>query len=254
MAEVIKSIQKQCPFFKAHLDEDILFIDFHKPESLNSFSIIESKALKNLSKIKASAIVFFSSHPRYFCSGGDLKYYATHSKSQGLKTNQEISKNLEAFAKLPFYKIAVVNGDCLGGGLEFLSYFDKILATPSARFALWQARIGLSFGWGAGQALARRIGINKLKQLSLSSDCIDAYQAENIDLVDQVIFAPHALDFAKDYAKKFLKQNPNSRREYLKFFQENQNNYKKTKEKQLFSKLWFNPFHKNLLEKFLSKN
>ena len=105
-----------------------------------------------------------------FCSGGQLKDYANlDSSEQGIAVNNEIRAILHELSQMPVAKTALVDGHCFGGGIELLSCFDYVVATPKSLFALWQKRIGLSFGWGGKRRLESRVGSETLKKWFLSS-------------------------------------------------------------------------------------
>ena len=83
--------------------------------------------------------------------------------------------------------IAVVDGYCLGGGLEFALACDFILAGSKAVFGLPEVGLGLIPGFGGTQRLALKVGPSKAKQLIFTGLKINAVEAERIGLVDQLI-------------------------------------------------------------------
>ena len=63
-------------------------------------------------------------------------------------------------------------------------------------------RVGLLPGWGLSQRLARQIGIQRAKEISLSGNFVDADRALEIGLVNRVFepedLMPQALALARD--------------------------------------------------------
>ena len=108
-------------------------------------------------------------------------------KEPGLKANQEITKHLDGFGAWPVVKLAVVEGDVLGGGIEWLARFDFRWSTPSALFAFWQRRIGLSTGWGGGAAWAKIIGEERVRRLLLEGQLLSATAALRFGIVDRIV-------------------------------------------------------------------
>lgn len=226
-------------------DGEILRLTLSQPEKSNSFGVMEAAALVSaLRKHKtANAVVFTSRGSRFFCAGGDMQHYASlKSKGQGLLANRKISQALAQLAKFPAPTLAIVNGDCLGGGLEVMGAFDEIWAQPEIRFGFWQRRIGLSFGWGGFSFLSRRLSASSLRRLSLEAANISSLQAREIGLVDRVISRAYVDEALVAWLK--LRQNlPLAPVGILKSL-----NLKN--EAQLFSRLWYSKEHRHALEIF----
>jgi enoyl-CoA hydratase/carnithine racemase len=104
-----------------------------------------------------------------------------------LKVNREIASILNAFAAWPVPKLALIDGDVLGGGMEWLARFDFRWASPNAYFVFWQKRIGLSTGWGGGRAWSAKIGEDRIRRLLIESQTLSAGLALREGLVDRVV-------------------------------------------------------------------
>ncbi|MBK9597226.1 MAG: enoyl-CoA hydratase/isomerase family protein [Flavobacteriales bacterium] len=83
--------------------------------------------------------------------------------------------------------MAVLNGLTLGGGLELALCADLILALPGAKLAFPETGIGIYPGLGGTQRSVARVGKGMAKYLIHTGRMLDAAQAEEIGLVDQVI-------------------------------------------------------------------
>jgi enoyl-CoA hydratase/carnithine racemase len=177
--------------FKATEHENFLKVDFFVPRTANALSLEAARELralqKQFSKIKKPVIVS-SVHPRVFCSGGNLTdYKKLKGKAPGLKVNREIASILNAFAAWPVPKLALIDGDVLGGGMEWLARFDFRWASPNAYFVFWQKRIGLSPGWGGGRAWAAKIGEDNVRRLLLEGQILSAGKAVRESLIDRIV-------------------------------------------------------------------
>jgi enoyl-CoA hydratase/carnithine racemase len=168
-----------------------LRLEFLSPDSANAMSLAAARelgAIVRKYKTWNKPVVVLSGHPKVFCSGGNITdYKKLKSKAEGLKVNREIEKHLSAFAKWPVVKLAVVEGDVLGGGMEWLGCFDFRWSTSSALLAFWQRRIGLSTGWGGGARWARLLGEGVVLRLLLEGSLITAPKALRLGLVDRII-------------------------------------------------------------------
>jgi enoyl-CoA hydratase/carnithine racemase len=220
--------------------DDILFLNLNDPESRNALSFRAARELLNhIGKKNFSALVF-SSTGRVFCSGGKLSVYASMATAdEGRKINDEIRSILEALTSLDVPTLAAVGGDAFGGGVELLGCFDFVVAAPHALFGLWQRKIGLSFGWGGGARIEKRIGAAHLKSLALSTAAISAHEAARIGLVDFVVQESELLSKAEGLARALLAL-PSEPVAGLKAFEA-------SREVESFQSLWWNPSHKAVL-------
>ncbi len=215
----------------------VLHFKFSNPERGSSFGIEDARfLLKSIHQKNYSGLLLSGEiGQKTFCAGGDLKAYSSlKTKSQGLLLNAEIAKILKQLKNLNKPKVCVITGDCFGGGIELISCFDQIYSVPHAFFGLWQRRVGLSPGWGGGQRLTERLTNVKTIELLSSARTFDAYEAQHIGLVDQIL--PE--NVISDRACSWLEQHPTTAR--LNTIDQ---------EKNLFKKLWFNPEHKKKLFK-----
>jgi len=89
--------------------------------------------------------------------------------------------------------IAVVEGAARGAGVGLAAACDRVIATPSARFALSELLFGLvpSAIW---PLLAERVSAAKLRWWALTGATLDAEAARAIGLVDEVTEAPVDLE------------------------------------------------------------
>jgi len=117
----------------------------------------------------------------------------------------ELWKRVDCFAK-PV--IAAINGHTLGGGLELAlcCHFRLMADNPKAKIGLTELNLGIIPGWGGTQRLSAVVGKAKALDMILFSKRLNAREALEIGLVNQV-FAPEklmyeALSFAETLAKR----------------------------------------------------
>jgi enoyl-CoA hydratase len=104
--------------------------------------------------------------------------------------------------------IAMINGFCLGGGLEVAMCCDIRVASANARFGHTEVNVGLFPGGGGTQRLARLVGWGKAKEMIYTGRIIDAAEAERIGLVDKVV-PPESLETeVKQLAETIASKSP----------------------------------------------
>jgi 3-hydroxyacyl-CoA dehydrogenase/enoyl-CoA hydratase/carnithine racemase len=105
------------------------------------------------------------------------------------------------FARLSatFPTAAVIDGVCLGGGLELALGCDLRVATSEAHTQLGfpEVKLGLLPGWGGTVRLPRLIGPGPAVELAASGESIDAAAALRLGLVDAVVPAAQAVESAR---------------------------------------------------------
>lgn len=231
---------------KFHVQNQILFVDFFRPQAGNSFGEQDGDALKRiLSKMRDDirGLLWTSPHPALFCSGGDLKNHNhLNTKKDGLKQAEKISRVLSTLAEWPVPKAVFVQGDCYGGGLELLSCFDFRVAAPHVLFGFWQRRIGLSFGWGGFERWSSRISADTLKQLTQSARVFGAAEARRFGVINEIGTVQSTLRWLEETQL----WSPESG--------EAVSSLEKSNEKSLFRGLWWTEAHRSAIRKFSKKS
>lgn len=217
--------------------DKILILDYFSPKSANSLSV---EALEEiifvLKSLKPKALLFTSSHPRVYCSGGDLKRYASMKEEESRNYNQKIRHLLNEFCELPIYTVAHISGDCFGGGIEFLSCFDLISSKPYCLFGFWQKKQALSFGWGGFKRLSRRLSEKQLICLLQNAEVLQTSKALKLGLIDLI---SDNQDLVLQNIEKVISNE--SYRLIKKIDLSNEVN--------VFEKLWFSEEHQEKLKK-----
>ena len=93
--------------------------------------------------------------------------------------------------------LAAVRGQCLGGGLELVSFCNRIFASPEAKLGQPEIMLGV-FPPVASVVLPERVGRGAAEHLCLSGKSVSAEEALRIGLVDQVDDDPVALALIRD--------------------------------------------------------
>lgn len=237
---------KNLKYFAVEHREKILIAYFNNSTQANCFGINCAKELLQILKyIKKNNVEGFllTSEQRVFCSGGNLTDYAKlKGKAPGIKINKEITKILNELAEISVPTICLVTGDCLGGGIEWISAFDTIYSTPAALFGFWQRKIGLSWGWGGGHRLKLRVSKKNLLNLLLDANCFSSYKAKDIGLVDRI----YSQELIFEKGLEFLEKNKHLPK--IPFEKIKKADLKH--EQKLFESLWMNSEHQRLLSKF----
>ncbi|MCC6277643.1 MAG: enoyl-CoA hydratase/isomerase family protein [Oligoflexia bacterium] len=213
----------------------------------NAFGLHEARELKQFVQKavseKALGIIIESALPRVFCSGGNLnEYRKLKTKAQGVKVNAEIRHILKWINQQPIFLTAAVEGACVGGGCEVISYCDFIAVGTGGRIAYKQVSLGLIQGWGGLSRLVQRVGAAKALDWTTSGQWISPQVAVDSGLCDQLVSKGQA---AKACAQWLGERSPH----VAKFLPKLRDCLKGPiqKEEKLFDSLWFGDVHKTML-------
>jgi len=179
-------------------DGPVAHVVLDRPEKLNALTLAMVARLDALcgeleTDRDVRAVVLRSTSARAFCAGADVHEWSGLG-AEGM-WRRWIAEGHRVFARvaaLPMPTIAAIDGMAFGGGLELALACDLRVATPTARFALPEVKIGIVPGWGGPVRLGALVGTSRAKQMALSGAPIDADTALAWGLVNEVA-APGAL-------------------------------------------------------------
>jgi len=154
-------------------------------------------------------VVVVTGGPDVFIAGGDVAALAAAESPAAIRPlvsrMNRVHDRIEHMDR-PF--IAAMAGVALGGGCEFALACDVRIAADNLRIGLPEIHLGLLPGSGGTQRLPRLIGTGRAKELLLTGRIVDAYEAERIGLVNEVVSAATLLDTAMARAEELAARPP----------------------------------------------
>lgn len=148
---------------------------------------------------------------RAFCAGSDMREFeqiAHTAVESKILFEEHITRRL---AQLACPTIAVIDGPALGGGMELALACDLRLASPTVKLGLPEAAIGGLGGSGAVR-VARLVGPARAAELLFIGRTLDADEALQWGLVNQVVDAQPVLERAREWARLIASRGPLSNR------------------------------------------
>lgn len=196
-------------------ENGVWLLTLNRPESLNALnsSLLNemADAIRQLSELNfedAKMLVITGAGEKAFVAGADIKEMTSMNEDQAMqfaKRGQSIFHEL-SLLKIPV--IAAVNGFALGGGLELALACDFIFASENAKFGLPEVSLGLIPGFGGTVRLTRAVGIRKARELTYSGEMINAAQAYELGLVNQVVPLAELMPTAMKKVELILTRSP----------------------------------------------
>lgn len=183
----------------------VVVLTLNRPEKLNALSAEMRRSLHHrILEIDADdcvgAVILTGAGERAFTAGMDL----IEASERGGEVMAPDENPVVAIERCRKPIIVAVNGLCITGGMEMMLACDVVIASRTARFADTHVRVGLMPGWGISQRLARQIGPQRAKEISLSGNFVDAQRAFDLGLVNRVVepgqLQTTAMALARDFA------------------------------------------------------
>jgi enoyl-CoA hydratase len=200
-------------YLQVRCDQHVASVTMDRPAKLNAMTREFWGALREtLDRLAADssirAVIIKGGGDRAFSAGGDIQGFLELQSDSEIRAYQ--TEAMAAFVHVersPLIVIAAVRGIAFGGGCELALACDIVIAGESARFAFPEAALGLVPGYGVVRA-PRVIGRQLTKYLIASGDSLDAGQALQAGLVQQVVPDPQLDDEAIALAKRIATRSP----------------------------------------------
>jgi len=139
--------------------------------------------------VRAMAVV--SGKEDDFIMGADIDELKTKETREGvLEYIGTANGILNRVEQLSIPVVAGINGNCLGGGLEFCLAAGYRMATDSPKtvMGLPEVQLGLFPAGGGTQRLPRLIGLTQALPLLLTAKNVRARKAKRLGLIDEIVF------------------------------------------------------------------
>jgi enoyl-CoA hydratase/carnithine racemase len=199
----------------SRIDNGVGYITFNNPEKHNAVSIEMWDALETMldsfrSNDRVRVIVLNGAGGKSFVSGADIsKFDKERSSKEAVlsynKRTQKVYENLESFPKPT---IAMINGYCIGGGLNLAVCCDIRICSEKSKFAMPAAKLSLGYPFSSIKRLFDVMGPGMAKHFMFTADKISAAEALSCGLVQKLISENDIENFVKDYALTISKNAP----------------------------------------------
>jgi 3-hydroxyacyl-CoA dehydrogenase/enoyl-CoA hydratase/3-hydroxybutyryl-CoA epimerase len=130
-----------------------------------------------------------SARPSKPIAGADLEAFTRIQDPAEVRSLSALGQRVfDKLSLLPAISIIVVQGPCLGGGLEFALACDYrlVIDHPGTQIGLPEVELGLIPGWGGTQRLPRRVGVERALQVILEGKRLNAREAFRWRLADAI--------------------------------------------------------------------
>ncbi|MGH7889038.1 MAG: enoyl-CoA hydratase-related protein, partial [Thermodesulfobacteriota bacterium] len=179
------------------IENKIATLEFDQPDS--TVNLLNSATMQELAQIinqlahksqpQVQALIITSKKEGSFIAGADIKEIEQIRSAEEAQEKAEKGKQiLNSLRNLDLITLAVINGSCLGGGLELALACKYRVASFSDRvkIGLPEVKLGLVPGWGGTQRLPTLIGLAPALKMILSGQILSGRDALKYGLVDRL--------------------------------------------------------------------
>jgi 3-hydroxyacyl-CoA dehydrogenase/enoyl-CoA hydratase/3-hydroxybutyryl-CoA epimerase len=174
--------------------QGLVWLTFDKQgESTNTFSAEAlnelSAALDAIAAARPRGLIIRSGKDQ-FIAGADVETFTRFASPEEALTFVRLGWDVfQKLADLPFPTTAMVNGFCMGGGMELAlaCKYRVALDDPKTRFALPEVMLGILPAWHGVQWLPKVVGPVAAMDMLLTGKNIDARRARKMGLVHQAV-------------------------------------------------------------------
>lgn len=169
------------------LTDGVLTLTLRRPRKANALTRAMLVDLDATLSVTDARVVIITAEGGVFSAGADL----TEMQS-GLATDPIWGLLSQRIADLPCLTIAAINGTLAGGAMGMALACDLRIAVPTAQFFYPVMRLGFLPQPGDAVRLLALMGPARAKMVLMAGARIDADQALNWGLIDQIV-APDVL-------------------------------------------------------------
>lgn len=192
-----------------HRDGAVAILELQHPPlnllTMHLRSSLQAAALDIGADPDIHAVVLRSTSSRAFSAGSDIREFPADAAA-GVNRSAHEHACFNAIARMPQPVLAQLSGHVLGGGFELALACDIRIADETVRLALPEASLGVFPTGGGTQRLPRLVGPSKAKLMMFLGETMNAQDALQAGIVDQVVPASEVGDITISIARRIASQ------------------------------------------------
>ena len=199
--------------------ENIAYVTLNRPDKHNGLDeemlTTLIRTARFIRKDKSIRCVIMQGNGPSFCAGLDFGHVAKHpfmvpkffAKLPWSKTNT-FQRVAHIWRDLPVPVIAVVQGNCFGGGLQIILSCDYRIAEPTATLSILEMKWGLIPDMSGMVTLSRLTRVDIAHELTMTGRFFSGEEGAEYGLISKVSKTP--LEEAEELARKICEKSPDA--------------------------------------------
>jgi enoyl-CoA hydratase/carnithine racemase len=166
---------------------NILVLSFNRPAKMNALTRSMYSGLATCLNEAAGDFgiraVILTSEDQHFTAGNDISDFMNNPPTS---ESSEVSQFLESLLNFPKPLIAAVKGNAVGVGTTMLLHCDVVVASPTAKFSMPFASLGLVPEAGSSFLFPQLVGYQRAARIFMTGESFDAPVAVEMGLVTSI--------------------------------------------------------------------
>ena len=196
------------------LQDSVLELTINREDAGNALSnevigLLNDSLMQHRNLPDLKCVLIKGSGEKFFVAGGDLKELTSvreDYQTEAMALNGRAM--LDQIRYFPVPVIAKINGYALGGGAELAMACDYRIACETAKFGFIHSSLGITTAWGGMIDLIESIGSSKALSILIEGKMLDANEACQAGIIQEVEKTHEALDLRINKLKKIYQATP----------------------------------------------
>lgn len=182
----------------------------HNAVSLEMWDLAEGILDRFETDDEVRVLVLSGAGGKSFVSGADISRFAKERSTPEAvgSYNTRVAGVYERLESYPKPTVAMIDGYCIGGGLNLAVTCDLRFCSAKSQFAMPAARLGLGYPFASIRRLINALGPARARDLMYSARRVTAEEALQMGLVQKVLAEEEIESFVMDYARSIAANAP----------------------------------------------
>ncbi|MFK7945022.1 MAG: enoyl-CoA hydratase, partial [Paracoccaceae bacterium] len=188
---------------------------FNQPEKRNAVSLsMWERAQEILDEFEADpeirVVVLSGAGGKSFVSGADISEFESQRGTAEAQQHYNTQTGLvyERIEQFPKPTIAMINGFCIGGGLNLACVCDIRIGSDDLQIAMPAAKLALGYPFPAIDRLKNIVGIANARHLMFTASKVAAEDAYRMGFAQQIVAKDALEDTVTEYANTIARNAP----------------------------------------------
>jgi len=189
--------------------DGVATVTFNRPEAANAMGPEMAREFNQVSlQIEADRdirAVGLTGAGKMFCAGGDLGAFSAagdKARSLILQMTGDLHLGISRLSRNAAPVIGAINGTAAGAGFSIVMLCDLAVSAASAVYTMAYTNAGLSPDGSSTYFMPRKIGDRRTRELMLTNRVLNAEEALQWGVVNQVVDDAEVLSTAQTLARK----------------------------------------------------
>ncbi len=195
-----------------HKENSLAIVSLNRPKVFNAYNVEMRdglyETLHAVGDDPEVRVMILRGEGPAFSTGGDVSEFGSAPSPVGAREIRWRRDVWGTLLSLPQPTIAAVHGFTVGGGMEMALLCDLCIAADDTVFFLPETGLGMIPGVAGTQTAPRAIGLGRALDMVLTGKRVNAEQALQIGLTNQVVPREVLLTTAKTLATSLARHDP----------------------------------------------